>query len=148
MPFSTDSFAMIGEKLKVKPIHGNGWVLYGRARLLQDLEVPVPFEAELIDVLFDCGEARILICDVDLVLAGNRFRWGALIARADPVIDLRRESVPCNMMFSKERPTIQGDKPYPDPAFVSPNAVPYVRGFGIVSWGTQSQASPAPQGNS
>jgi hypothetical protein len=133
MAFSNNTPELIGHKLQIKPVLGNRWGLYGMGSP-EWLDTPSKdFEACVIEVLFEKDEARVLICELKIILAGHEFVWAALIARADEAVDLRINSVHCNMIFSKEKPSISPEKPYPDPLFVNPNANPYVRGFGFVS---------------
>ncbi len=91
------------------------------------------YEATVKDVLYDCGEARVLICELKITLMAREFYWGAFIARSDTPIDLEKESVHCNMIYSEQKPSISPDKPYPSPGFVTPNSQPHARGFGVVS---------------
>lgn len=133
MPFSSDTTIHIGKQLRFEPHCGNTWMLCTTGQFPKDLETPAPFDLMLEEVLFDCSEARALICKVEFALAGHCFTWGALIARSDPIVNLRSESVHCNLLLSKNKPTISGDWAYGHPSFVSPNSEPYVRGFGVLS---------------
>lgn len=133
MAFSKNTSKLIGQKLRVNPVFGNGWGLYGGGKP-KWLETPKDgFDARLTDVLWEKQEPLVLICELSFRLSGHEFKWGALIARSDPRVDLRKKSVHCNLILSKAKPSISPDKPYPDPEFVTPNAEPYVRGFALVS---------------
>lgn len=133
---------LFGNRLQIKPIYGNGWGLFGQGEP-KWFDVPgMEFEATVNDVLFDKAEARVLICELKIVLIARVFYWSALIARSDTPVDLERELVHCNMIFSEQKPGISPDNPYPSPGFVTPNSQPHVRGFGIVSLKLNSTRQP------
>jgi hypothetical protein len=133
MPFTGDTTGLIGQKLHVRTVFGNGWVLCRENRPFAWLDVPPPFDVTLQEVLFDLEEARVLICEAHAGLPSFECAWGAFIARADPIMNLREEGVPCNILLSRSRPTISAAKPYPDPEFVTSNSESHVRGFGVLS---------------
>lgn len=133
MPFSNDMTELVGQECKVKPIYGHGWALYGHGEMVPLGTPASEMSAVVADVLFDSEEARVLICRVDVSILMYAFKWSAFLARSDFFVDLRKKPVHCNMIFSKQTPSISPGNPYPSPEFVTPNAQPHVRGFGIVS---------------
>jgi hypothetical protein len=133
MPFSKTSSALIGRKLNFKPHCGNTWMLCVTGTPPVDLETPDEFDFVLRDVLFDQGEARVLIAELLVIISDQKYTWGALIARSDYFVNLEQESVHCNLILSKSKPSISQRHPYHDPSFVSANSEPYVRGFGVLS---------------
>lgn len=133
MPFSDTSKSLVGRELDFKPHCGNTWMLCVPGRVVQDLETPDQFDLSLKDVLFDCSEARVLICETKKIIASHLFVWAALIARSDYFVELEKESVHCNLILSKARPTTSNLHPYHHPDFVSANSDLYVRGFGVLS---------------
>lgn len=131
--FSENAKELLGNRLRIKPVYGNGWGLFGQGEPKWFDAPSMEFEATVDDVLFDSGEARVLICKLKITLIAREFHWSAFIARSDMPVDLKKESVHCNMIFSEQKPSISPDKPYPSPGFVTPNFQPHVRGFGVVS---------------
>lgn len=127
-----DAHQLLGKKLQVKPIYGYGWGLFGEGSP-EWLDTPdAELGAIVKDILSDGGEARVLICEIKVAMLTHEFNWSAIIARSDFPVDLGKEPVHCNLMFSKCKPSIAPDKPYSSPEFVTPNSQPYVRGFGVV----------------
>jgi hypothetical protein len=133
MSFANTAIQLIGRKMCFEPHSGNTWMLCVPGKIVEDLKTPEKFNLILREVLIDCAEARVLVGQLHTLISGHEFIWGALIARSDNPVDLMNESVHCNLILSKSKPTISGDHPYPHPSFVSANAEPYVRGFGILS---------------
>jgi|HubBroStandDraft_2_1064218.scaffolds.fasta_scaffold121018_1 hypothetical protein len=133
MPFSNNAIQLVGQQLLIKPVFGNGWGLFGQGEPRWFDAPGMELEATVNNALFDNGEARVLICELKITLMTYEFNWGAFLARSDSPVDLGREPVHCNMIFSKQKPSISLDKPYPSPEFVTPNSQPHVRGFGIIS---------------
>jgi hypothetical protein len=133
MPFTKYATRVIGRRLSVAPEAGYGWALIGEVKILEELQVPGAFQAELIDVLFDGPEARALICKVSCEISGRLFNWGAFIPRTTLNVDLRRRSVGCNILLATTKPYISRANKFPDPDHVRTRSSSHVRGFGRIS---------------
>lgn len=134
MPFAISTKVLSGALLSVTPNEGFGWHIGHRPEDIEFIEVPIPFEARMVDVLIDGSEVRAIIAQVNLKFGNREFIWASFIPRTDDFVDLGKRSIGCNILITSARPYIADEHPFPHPGHISAVALyPHVRGFGELS---------------
>lgn len=134
MPFDANTHELIGATFSIHPNDGFGWMRIEGAESV--IDVPTPDSR--IDVALDVvagghASAYALIARGRVEILGCVFNYISLIARSDYIIDLNKNSVGCNLLFTRERPFVNETHPPTHPAYVSAESYPQVRGFGVLS---------------
>jgi len=133
VPFSPNMTDIAGRLLSVRPEPGFGWPAVEDDRVIKELATPQPFDCEIRELLFDAGEARAIVCFLNLRLVERLFIWATFIPRTDLFIDIRERPIGCNILLSEAKPQISGEAAYPDPRHVWSTSRTHVRGFGRIS---------------
>jgi hypothetical protein len=134
MPFSPRIAQLKGQRVNIRPEYGYGWALTDDCKLVEALaEVPSPFYASIVDLLFDGDIVRGLLGKVDVLISERRFGWVYLGARSDSIVSLENSVVGCNILLSDSPIYLVDGIKFPDPSQVRSESRLELRGLGVVS---------------